>query len=254
MEKHLNFKDRTGERVKNYQGYWMTIVKYRNGNDITIEFDDKRKTIRENVLYSNFSKGIVKNLFHPEVLGVGWIGEGDYKAKVNGKMTPEYNYWFRMMRRCYQEGYKDFMYYKDVIVCEEWHNFQNFAKWFTEIYNKDTMEKWDLDKDILNPLSKEYSPLNCCIIPHEINSIFRTSKSGKNNNLRGAMFRRGRYEVYISVRNKRKYVGSSKIEEKAHEIYKKAKKEHIKEMANEYRGQITKEVYEAIINFDISLL
>ena len=61
MEKHFNFKDRTGEIVKNYQGYWMTIVKYRHGNDITIEFDDKRKTIRENVLYSNFSKGIVKN-------------------------------------------------------------------------------------------------------------------------------------------------------------------------------------------------
>jgi hypothetical protein len=254
MGKNLNFKDRTGEKTENFQGYWMTIVEYNHSNNITVEFEDERKTIRKNVFYGNFIKGVVKNLYHPEVLGIGYIGEGDYKAKIDGKMTPEYNYWFRMMRRCYQENYKDFIYYEDVTVCEEWHNFQNFAQWFTEIYNNETMQNWDLDKDILNPLSKEYCPENCCLVPHEINSIFRKSKSGKNNTLRGTRFRRGRYEVYVSMRNKAVYKGSSKIEEKAHEIYIKAKNDYIKEIADEYRESLPKKVYDAIINFDISLL
>ena len=39
--------------------------------------------------------------------------------------------------------------YLDVTVCEEWHNFQNFAKWFYENYYEISGEKMRLDKDIL---------------------------------------------------------------------------------------------------------
>lgn len=61
--------------------------------------------------------------------------------------------------RCYDVKYsKKHPTYKDCTVCEEWHNFQTFAKWFDENYYEIENTIMDLDKDILKNGNKIYCP------------------------------------------------------------------------------------------------
>ena len=55
-----------------------------------------------------------------------------------------------MIIRCYSNNYHQREpSYKECSVCEEWLNFQNFAKWWYINY----FEEGDLDKDLLNIFS-----------------------------------------------------------------------------------------------------
>ena len=81
-----------------------------------------------------------------------------------------YDTWVGMIRRCYSE--KSLIKrptYKDVTICEEWYNFQNFAKWFENNY----VEGLHLDKDLLSKEKKIYSPKSCCFITLQNNSKIR---------------------------------------------------------------------------------
>ena len=71
-----------------------------------------------------------------------------------------------MIIRCYSNNYHQREpSYKECSVCEEWLNFQNFAKWWYINY----FEEGDLDKDLLVKDNKIYSPKYCCILPKQIN-------------------------------------------------------------------------------------
>ena len=60
---------------------------------------------------------------------------GKYKAKIGNKFTLAYKYWCSMMERGYSYDFKNkHKNYINVYVCEEWHNFQNFAEWFYKNY------------------------------------------------------------------------------------------------------------------------
>ena len=113
------------------------------------------------------------NIKHPlqkTVYDIGYIGMGKYNTSDNLVL---YDKWSGILRRCcdkkFQEKHNS---YKDCIVDERWHNFQNFAEWFEENYNSDVMQGWQLDKDILFKGNKIYSPETCCFVPQEINSLF----------------------------------------------------------------------------------
>ena len=142
------------------------------------------------------------------------------------------------------------------IGCEtvkEWHNFQNFAEWAEQNYNPDTMQKWQLDKDILFKGNKIYSPETCCFVPSRINSLFLKSdkvrgeypigvrKSG--NRFQSRFFKK---EVYI-------HLGTFNTPEEAFQAYKVAKEQYIKEVADEYKDQIDPRVYEAMYNYKVEI-
>ncbi len=74
--------------------------------------------------------------------------------------------WLGMMNRCYSGKNKS---YAAVTVCEEWHNFITFAKWYIE----NNIDGWCLDKDLLSNSYKMYSPSTCCFIPRIINSSIK---------------------------------------------------------------------------------
>ena len=129
----------------------MKIVKYVSVNDMVVEFQDKYK-YRKKTNYQNFKSGQIKNPYDKSVHGVGCIGDGEFLTKEpNGyHPTREYTCWIHMIERCYLEKNKDLhrSYYGKCIVCDEWLNFQNFAKWHREHYY-DVNERLHLDKDIL---------------------------------------------------------------------------------------------------------
>ena len=83
--------------------------------------------------------------------------------------------WLGMINRCYSGKNKA---YENVTVCEEWHNFITFVKW----YNQNNVEGWHLDKDLFSPKNKIYSPETCCFIPLVINSSIGAGVDIKKDN------------------------------------------------------------------------
>lgn len=120
--------DRTGEIGYNNFGSKMEIIKYRNTRDINVYFSDY-DYVKKHVRYDHFKEGTLKCPYEPRLYGCGYLGEGEYKTKENGKDTKCYKTWYRMLERCYSDKWKNkYPTYKNVTVCKEWLNFQNFAK------------------------------------------------------------------------------------------------------------------------------
>lgn len=109
------------------------------------------------------------------VYGVGYNSakrEG-FPTKSNGKILKCYDAWRRMLQRCYDIQYKiDHPTYEGVVCCDDWKDYQNFAKWFYEKSNY--QEGFELDKDLLLIDNKMYSPKTCCFLPKEVNKTLST--------------------------------------------------------------------------------
>ena len=159
-----------------------------------------------------------------------------------------------MIHRCYDEkSLISTPCYRETSVCTEWHNLQNFGEWYEENYNPKTMQGWQLDKDILQNGNKIYSPETCCFIPQDVNK-FLVRPSNRRDKLPLGIRLIGKvYEVSISKHNKRVRLGSNTIIEKAFELYKNAKEEYAKEIAENYKGIIDERVYQTLINFKINI-
>ncbi len=147
------------------------IVNYVNCKNIEIEFTSTKT--RRVVTSDRIKGGKIKDPLFPSVYGLGFIGVGDYKSRVGGIKTAQYRAWSCMMARCYGEStQKRQPTYKGCTVCEEWHDFQVFSKWFDENY----VDGYQLDKDIKAKGNKIYSPENCCFVSQAVNVSSATSK------------------------------------------------------------------------------
>lgn len=162
-------KNRVGEVWKSKKGENFTIIEYFGWDNCTIQFEDN--TVLYNICYSNIKQKRVKNPNYKSVFGVGYIGQGDYIFDSRSKCAKT---WRSMLDRCYSNNHTT---YKDCIVSSEWHNYQNFAKWWEENHNPNIMKSWHLDKDIINN-TRIYSPETCCFVPIQINNLFKNK--GKN--------------------------------------------------------------------------
>lgn len=231
-------KNRIGEVFYSKRDEKYTIVGQTSSTKVTVEFEDK--TTIEGIFYQNAKNGEVKNPNYRTVYGIGFLGQGKYKSSINAKPTKSYIQWMNMLGRCYNEKErKKFPTYKDVNVCEEWHNFQNFAKWF-EVNFKEGCE---LDKDILCPECKEYSPQNCVFIPHEINTILLRVKTTKGYTKNGTL----RYRVVV----RGVQIGYYDTEEEASEIFKKCKKDNILKLIKQYKDILDMRVYKILKNYQL---
>lgn len=145
----------------------IEVIEYFNALNVLIAFKDTGTVVK--AASGNIRMGSVKDPCKPNVFGVGFYGIGEFKAKVNGKNTPAYDRWHDMIRRCYSEAYQNrFPTYKECSVDDNWHNFQNFAKWFYDNYPNDGKE-YDLDKDIIKDGNKVYSSDFCKFVTKQEN-------------------------------------------------------------------------------------
>lgn len=244
--------DRLNEINTNYQGYDMQIVDYKNSQDIIVQFLDKNMA-KVHTQYFMFKNGRVNNPFHKTVYNIGYLGNST-SGNGKGQHSTSYKCWFNMMTRCYNKvEQKDT--YKDCYVCEEWHNFSNFEKWFDENYYTINNKRMCLDKDILVKGNKEYSPNTCVFVPNEINVLF--TKTNKN---------RGKLPIGVTKSGKYyrarcgngsarscKNIGSYHTISEAFMAYKIYKEEYIKEVANRYKNIIPKNLYNAMINYQVEI-
>lgn len=247
-----SFIDRTGERHLSNDGCWMTIIIYRSTRSCDIQFDDG--TVILNRGYSCVKNGKVKNTYHPFKYGIGFIGEGKYITKLNKRDTKEYTSWSGVLKRGNSKFFKEKNpTYRDATVCKEWHNYQNFAKWHEQNYHPEIMKGWHLDKDILLKGNKLYSPETCCFVPHEINSLIIKSNKCRGVLPIGVKKQNKKYISTLSKNGKCVFLGSFDTPEEAFQAYKIAKEAHIKEVADEWRGQITEPCYQALYNYKVEI-
>ena len=250
--------NRVGETFRNREdlgGYEFVIIEYNNYNDLWVEFQDEHKS-RVHTTYDNCRKGKVKNCYHPSVCSVGYVGEGKYKSQINGKKTNEYKEWCSMLRRCYNEKCQNKRHtYKDVMVDEYFHNFQNFGEWFDENYYEIEGEIMDLDKDILCKGNKIYAPDKCIFVPQRINSLFVKNDVSRGDCPIGVCYHKasGKYVTQCNVEDKRKHLGYYNIPEEAFQVYKEFKEQYIKQVADEYKGRIPDRLYEAMYNWTVEI-
>lgn len=119
-----------------------------------------------------------------------------------------------MLERCYSARYQERKpTYKGCSVCDEWLNYQNFAKWYDDNYYEIKGEIMCLDKDILVKGNKIYSPENCVFVPNYINVLF----------------------ARIGCKNK------------------ESKEQLIKDIANTYKKDIPSKLYEAMCKYKVEI-
>ena len=251
----MNKIDRIGEIKENNFGTKMKIIKYENWRNVIVEFQDEYKA-KVTANYGNFKNGSIINPYDKTVWNIGYIGEGKYNCIDYSDI---YKKWNTMLKRCYDPYYLNKRpTYRDCIVCEEWHNFQNFAKWYEENYYEIFGEKMELDKDILIKNCKIYSPQTCVFVPNKINILFASGDSKKTlpigvfpNKLKF----QARCRIYDYKRNKSAsmYLGNFSTPEEAFLIYKNFKENHIKEVANMYKRLIPIKLYEAMYKYKIEI-
>ena len=225
----------------------MKIIRYGACDDIDVQFLDEHGYIYYHNVYTNFKKGQIKNPYDRSIFGVGYIGDGKYGTGDAVKRTQEEYVWRGMLERCYGDKYKDVhsTYYDKCMVCEEWHNFQNFAEWYTQNFYQVGTERMHLDKDILVKGNKLYSPDTCLIVPQRINMLF-LQKPNKYNLPSGiSPMANNRYRADYNG----KKVGNYNTLEEAIQAHDNEKRKAIRNIAKEYKPVIPNKLYEALLNW-----
>lgn len=235
------------------------VIDYINNSEIYIQFDygDIRKISATSLRRGSFVSKYTKTL-----LGRGYEGVGDYKCSeiVNGKLraTEQYNHWSHMLKRVYSPKCLAKMpTYKECEVCDEWMNYQNFAKWYDE-------HKWFegqqfVDKDILHKGNKIYAPENCCLVNNEINLLFLKSQAVRGDLPIGVIWQTNNhnYVARCSVYGKgMKHIGVFDNPIDAFYVYKEFKEAHIKSVADKYKNDypnFPQEIYEAMYNYEVEI-
>ena len=248
-----DFSYRIGEVSTSKQGYKLEIVEYFSAINISVKIDNKY--IIPNIRYDHFKDRTIRNPYHPSVFGVGYFGIGKYSSRDEfGKVTKVYRTWQHLIRRGYCLKLKGKQpAYKDVTVCKEWHNFQNFAEWFEENYNPETMEGWHLDKDILVKGNKIYSSKTCGFVHSDINALFTKRQNKRGKYPIGVYKNYNKYLSKILIYGKQVRLGSYHTPEEAFEAYKVTKEVYIKEVADKWKQLIDPRIYEAMINYKVEI-
>lgn len=250
-----------GYTFTNNDGCRGTVVNFHNCLEVDVEWDIGGITTHN---AGAIKKGSAYCPNYKSVTGVGYFGIGKYKPNKAGKNLNYnervYASWQRMIRRCYDEKEQlkpSCRAYKNVKVCDEWHNFQNFAEWAEDKEDKFT-KGWDLDKDMFGN-GKLYSPENCCMLPSKVNWFLCDGYSSKTSGLPEGVNEikpksknaKVGYVARCHVKGKREYLGYYDCPYKAGEVYRQAKEKEARRLADEYKHMLTGEQYEKLCNFKL---
>lgn len=248
MSSAKNKKIGVGDDFPTNEGGRVVVVEYVDAQNVLVKhLDDYGYEVV--VRAGDMRKGRVKNPYRPSVYGVGFIGTGEYKVREGDKKTIEYVTWYNMLTRCYcPKKHEKNPTYIGCSVDERWHNFQVFGKWFNEQRRDDG---WQLDKDLLKDGNKVYSPETCRFIPSQLNSLLTDSGRARGELSQGVSTHRVKYKAEIRTDGERIYLGIYPTEAQAFAVYKKAKEENIKRMANVYKDEICPLVYQSLMAYDI---
>ena len=230
------------------------VVDYNGAKDVTVMFYEPRCSVKCQT--SQLKDGTISNPLYPSVYGVGFMGVGKYSYKDKRAV----NLWRRMLNRVFNSIYHDSRpSYKDVTVCEEWLNFQNFAEWCysQKFFNaKDDKGKpYQLDKDILYKGNKIYSPETCCFVPQYINTVLNSCGKARGEYPIGVAYFK-KVDKFISgffIKGTRKHLGYYNTVEEAFQAYKEAKEDYLSLIAESYKNDIDHKLYTALLEYKVEI-
>lgn len=188
------------------------------------------------------------------VYGVG-INDADYRVvsrhsniedgSILVRKCPFYTRWVSMLARSYSPSlHLEHPTYAGCSVCDEWIYFSNFKSW---MQSQDWQDK-HLDKDLLIPGNKIYSPETCVFVESKVNNFLTESTSARGNYPIGVNLDKGtgkfKAQCYNVVTSKKEYLGLFNSPDDAHKAWLAFKLEQAKILAT---GQQDKRVAEALI-------
>lgn len=155
------------------------------------------------------------------VFGFG-INDADYKVSYeeNGKqrLCPFYKAWTRILERAYSnKSPVKYPSYKDCTVSLDWIYFMTFKRWM----ETQDWEGKELDKDILFPNNKVYSPDTCVFVTRAVNSFMGYAIRSARKLPQGVSFHKV-HKKYISScgeNGKLTFLGYYETAEEAHEVW-----------------------------------
>jgi hypothetical protein len=178
---------------------------------------------------------------------IGFIDNPNFTKKNYPKY---YSIWHSMIKRCYcNNSLRDSPTYMDCFVDERFHNFKFFVEWCEKNY----IDGFYLDKDILIKGNKIYGPDTCCFVPVEINNLFLLTNKKRGKYPVGVTLHGKNYRAQVKMYGKSKNFGTYKTIEEAFENYKLNKLKYICELANKWKDKINNNVYDALINYKIEI-
>jgi len=168
--------------------------------------------------------------------GVG-VNDADYVVSTTGsdgkrRMCFYYQVWRGMLERAYNPNlHAKFPTYVGVTVCEEWHSFMAFRAWMMT-------QDWEgkqLDKDIIVPGNKVYSPATCAFVSGEINSLLTDCAAARGKWPVGVDWLKSkrRFRARVAENGKRLHLGLFTTPEAAHLAWRKAKVRIVRTAAHE---------------------
>lgn len=262
------YTSRVGHKFVTNSGWAGEVIEWKDSHNVKVKWQDGSEFI---TAWGDIINGGIKPLFQPSIAGVGYIGDGKYVPK-SYKLTGDskchaspvvYQYWQRMLTRCYNEDEQakpSGRAYIGCSVAEEWHNFQNFANWAVETHGCGEVDSeqniWHLDKDILEVSNKVYRKEACLFVPNEINVFFSGSEIGNTGYLGVNYIKpatKGSKEGYIArchTNGVREYLGYYNTAKEAYHAYRLAKIEAALQLAQKWYGKVDERVVQALLNFE----
>lgn len=166
----------------------------------------------------------------------GWgVNDADYVVDTklpNNRRSqcPYYITWGDMLRRVFDTKlHARYPTYIGTSVCDEWKYFMNFRAWMMA---QDWRDK-QLDKDIIVPGNKHYSPETCVFVDRRINTLLLDCAASRGKYPVGVCYYKikKKYLATMSMNGKTRSLGYFDTPEEASLAYRKEKSRYVRHIA-----------------------
>lgn len=161
-----------------------------------------------------------------------FVDESGKKKQKLLWICPFYCKWRSMLSRCYSTKFQEkYPTYRGCYVCEEWLIFSNFKSWM----EKQDWQGKSLDKDILFPENKLYSPSTCIFLDKKVNTFLIERNASRGEYMIGVYWHKqlGKFVARCNDSNSLKHLGVFSTEIEAHKAWLSFKLEQAKLLAAE---------------------
>lgn len=240
-----------GKLYTNNKGSEFKVLRIYSDNTVDIQFTDEMAYTYTTTL-SSIRVGETRNPYLTTVKGVGHIGVGPYMSQFRFGATVEYKIWLNILIACY-DAHTLNRNNRTVnhVICDEWRNFQVFAKWLVGLGYYDS-SVYTINQSLLGGDSLVYSPETVCYIPISLrNHLGVKWKRGRDDLPQGVQWckRTKKYNATISMGGAVHLGRHFKLADAAY-AYKLAKEKYVKEVAELHRHELEPRVYEALMRWE----
>ena len=128
-------------------------------------------------------------------------------------------------------------------------SFQEFASWYVQQFG--AKDDWQLDKDLLVPGNKVYSPDTCVLLPSNVNTALQHGKLKSGGLPGGVTPYKDKYRARHSLFGKENHLGYFFDVRHAFAAYASAKSSYIRQLAEIYRSRLDPRAYAALLRYQV---